>query len=176
MWVVSFTPRPLYSMGKSHWYPQDRRLGGPQSRSERGVEEKHSQPSPGIEHRSSDRPTGIAPSLYRLSYPGSYLRGCIQKFTDWPPGAITANDTALCHYVQLYRCFVSQSSEFCRYNPLCCFSTSVFVVVYFVIDSVRKFLDTPSETRKECFWGTRVPNNHISTHLCLFSYLTEQHQ
>jgi len=31
------------------------------------------------------------------------------------------------------------------HNPLCCFSTSVCVVsVYFVIDSVRKLLDTPS--------------------------------
>jgi len=28
-------------------------------------------------------------------------RGCIQKFPDWPPGARTANDTALCYYVQL---------------------------------------------------------------------------
>jgi len=28
--------------------------------------------------------------------------------------------------VQLYRYFVSQSSEFCRHNPLCCFSTSVY--------------------------------------------------
>jgi hypothetical protein len=27
--------------------------------------------------------------------------------------------------VQLYRYFVSQSSEFCHHNPLCCFSTSV---------------------------------------------------
>jgi hypothetical protein len=26
--------------------------------------------------------------------------------------------------VQLYRYFVSQSSEFCRHNPLCCFTTS----------------------------------------------------
>jgi len=26
----------------------------------------------------------------------------------------------------LYRYFVSQSSEFCRHNPLCCFSTSVY--------------------------------------------------
>jgi len=29
--------------------------------------------------------------------------------------------------VQLYRYFVSQSSEFCRHNPLCCFSTSVYL-------------------------------------------------
>jgi hypothetical protein len=44
--------------------------------------------------------------------------------------------------VQLYRYFLSQSSEFCRHNPLCCFSTSVYC--YFVIDSVRKLLDTHS--------------------------------
>jgi hypothetical protein len=25
------------------------------------------------------------------------IRGCIQKFPDWPPGARTANGTALCH-------------------------------------------------------------------------------
>jgi len=28
------------------------------------------------------------------------------------------------HQVQLYRYFVSHSSEFCRHNPLCYFSTS----------------------------------------------------
>jgi hypothetical protein len=33
-WVVSFTPRPLYTQGKSPWYLLDRRLGGPQSRSD----------------------------------------------------------------------------------------------------------------------------------------------
>jgi hypothetical protein len=48
-WVVSFTPRPLYPQGKSPWYPLDRRLGGPQSRSGHGGEEKNSQPPPGIE-------------------------------------------------------------------------------------------------------------------------------
>jgi hypothetical protein len=52
--------------------------------------------------------------------------GCIQKFPDWPPGTRTANGTALCHQVQLYCYFVSQSIEFCRHNPLCCFSTSVY--------------------------------------------------
>jgi hypothetical protein len=30
-WVVSFTPRPLYSQRNSPWYPLNRRLGGPQS-------------------------------------------------------------------------------------------------------------------------------------------------
>jgi hypothetical protein len=54
------------------------------------------------------------------------VRVCIQKFPDWPPGARTASGTALCHEVQLYRYFVSQSSEFCCHNPLCCFWTSVY--------------------------------------------------
>jgi hypothetical protein len=46
------------------------------------------------------------------------IRRCIQKFPDRPPGATTANGTALRHWVQLYRYFVSQYSEFCRHNPL----------------------------------------------------------
>jgi hypothetical protein len=41
--------RPLYPQGKSPWYPLDRRLGGLQSSSGRGDEEKNSQPLPGIE-------------------------------------------------------------------------------------------------------------------------------
>jgi hypothetical protein len=48
-WVVSVTPRPLYPQGKSPWCPLDRRLGGHQSRSGHGGEEKNSQPQPGIE-------------------------------------------------------------------------------------------------------------------------------
>jgi hypothetical protein len=40
---------PLYPQGKSPWYPLDRRLGGPQSRSGHGGEEENSQPPPGIE-------------------------------------------------------------------------------------------------------------------------------
>jgi hypothetical protein len=57
--------------------------------------------------------------------------GCNQKFPDWPLGARTANGTALWHYVQLYRYFVSQSSEFCHHNSLCCFSTSVYCYYLF---------------------------------------------
>jgi hypothetical protein len=55
-----------------------------------------------------------------------YVRERIQKFPDWPPGARTANGTVLCHWVQLYRYFVSQSNKFCCHNPLCCFSTSIY--------------------------------------------------
>jgi hypothetical protein len=47
--VVSFTPRSLYPQGKSPCYPLDRRLGGPQSRSERGGDEKNSQSLLGLE-------------------------------------------------------------------------------------------------------------------------------
>jgi hypothetical protein len=48
-WVVSFTTQPLYLQGKSPWYPFDRRLGGPQSRSGRGGEEESSKPLPELE-------------------------------------------------------------------------------------------------------------------------------
>jgi hypothetical protein len=47
-WSVSH-PLPLYSQIKRPWYPLDRRLGGPQSRSERKGEERNSQPLPGLE-------------------------------------------------------------------------------------------------------------------------------
>jgi hypothetical protein len=50
----------------------------------------------------------------------------IQKFSDWLPGAKTTNGRSLCNYVQLYCYFVSQSSEFYRHNPLCCFSTCIY--------------------------------------------------
>jgi hypothetical protein len=50
--------------------------------------------------------------------------------------------------VRWYRYFVSQSSEFCRYNTLCCFSTSVYCCCLFRIDSVRKLSDTPSHILK----------------------------
>jgi hypothetical protein len=62
-------------------------------------------------------------SNYNLS---KKVRGCIQKFPNWPPGARIANGADLCHKVQLYRYFVIQSSEICRHNTLCCFSTSVY--------------------------------------------------
>jgi hypothetical protein len=64
-WVVRFTPRPLYSRGNSPWYPLDKKLIGPQSRSGRCGVENISCPclelNPG--------PPATSPSLYRLSYP-----------------------------------------------------------------------------------------------------------
>jgi hypothetical protein len=46
---ISFTSCP-FSPGKERRYPWYRRQGGPQSRAERGKEEKNLLPLPGIEH------------------------------------------------------------------------------------------------------------------------------
>jgi hypothetical protein len=67
-WVVSFTPRPLYSRGKSPRYPLDRKLGGPQSRSGRRGEEKI------------------------LALPGHELRLVASRYTDW---AIPAPESSM---------------------------------------------------------------------------------
>jgi len=81
------------------------------------------------------------------------VQGCIQKFPDWPPGTRTV--TALCHWIQLYRYLVSESSKFCHHNPLCCYSTSnttaiCFSAVHFVLPTVS-VLYWKNSTR---FYGT----------------------
>jgi hypothetical protein len=58
-----------WPQGNSPWYPLDRRLGGPQSRSGRRAEEEDSQP-----HRESNPRTPI-------------VQPVAQRYTDW---AITA--------------------------------------------------------------------------------------
>jgi hypothetical protein len=75
--VVCVTPRPLYSQGKSPWYPSYRRMGGPQSRSERGGEGKNSQPLPGLEPRI------VQPIAHRYTSYERYvsIRNCSQGFT-----------------------------------------------------------------------------------------------
>jgi hypothetical protein len=57
------------------------------------------------------------------------IRGCIQKFPGGPPGARAAKVRAVCHWVQLQRDVVSQSDEFYRHNPLCCFSTCLLLFI-----------------------------------------------
>jgi hypothetical protein len=65
--VVRFTPQPLYYRGKNTRYPLERRLVGPQSRSERCGEYKNSQPPPVIEPRSfSPKPVAVPTELPRL--------------------------------------------------------------------------------------------------------------
>jgi len=84
----------------------------------------------------------LCSSFWSLTLQGIQTR-VYKKFQDWPPEARTASGTALYQQVQYYRCFVSQSSEFYRHNPLCCFSTSVlYFCCFFRNDSVRKLLDT----------------------------------
>jgi hypothetical protein len=69
-WVFTFMPRPLYSQGKSPWYPLERRLDGPQSRSGHGGEEKNYQPLPGLE--PSDHPARSS-ALYHWATPAPML-------------------------------------------------------------------------------------------------------
>jgi hypothetical protein len=75
--VVSFTARPLYSQGKSAWYPLDRRLGGPQSRAGLGGEEKNSQLLPGIVPQNPDllarRGLNLASFLIKGNLPHTIL-------------------------------------------------------------------------------------------------------
>jgi hypothetical protein len=56
---------PTLPQGKSPWFPLDRKMGGPQSRSGRGGEEKNTQPSSGIKLWNPDRPA------------------VAQRYTDW---------------------------------------------------------------------------------------------
>jgi hypothetical protein len=74
----------LYPQGKSPWYPLDRRLGGPQSRSARSGEEKNSQP-----RRESNPRTPI-------------VQPVAQRYTDW---AITALFGLSCSVVIGYQRF-----------------------------------------------------------------------
>jgi hypothetical protein len=41
--------------------------------------------------------TKVSPAIYKKCYQLLGVRGCIQKFPDWPPGVKTENGTALCH-------------------------------------------------------------------------------
>jgi hypothetical protein len=60
--------------GRRPWYPLDRRLGGPQSRSEHGGEEKNSQP-----RRESNPRTPIVQPI-------------AQRYTDWAITALNKNE------------------------------------------------------------------------------------
>jgi hypothetical protein len=43
------------------------------------------------------RPGACFKALLGVGWLVGWLRGCIQKFVDWPPETRTANGTALCH-------------------------------------------------------------------------------
>jgi hypothetical protein len=66
-WMIGFSRRPCYHLGNSSRYPLDRMLGGPQSQSGRCGERKNVLSLQGIESQP------YSPSLYRLSYPNSWI-------------------------------------------------------------------------------------------------------
>jgi hypothetical protein len=76
--VVNFTPRLLYSQGNSPWYPLDRMLGGPHSRSGRGGEEKNSQ------HLSVLEPPIIQYVAQRYTTELSRLTVQHNQYIKWP--------------------------------------------------------------------------------------------
>jgi len=59
-WVAIFTPWSLYSWNKSPWDPLDRSLGGPQSQSGHGGEEKESHRCPSKELNPVIQPIALA--------------------------------------------------------------------------------------------------------------------
>jgi hypothetical protein len=89
------------------------------------------------------------------------IRGCIQKFPDWPPGARTGNGIALSTRCS---CIVTLCVSLVSFASitLCATSQLVFTVaaIYFVIDSVRALLDTPS-------YGLHCTSILFKTFLCV---------
>jgi hypothetical protein len=61
--------------------------------------------------------------------------------------------------MQLSRYFVSQYSKFCRHNPLCCFSTSVYFCKH--IFRYRLSPETFGYTLV-CYWGYQIKANGVS--------------
>jgi hypothetical protein len=106
--------------GKEFLVPWDRSLGGLQSRSGRGGEEKNSQTPPEIEPWNPDRPAR-SPALYRLSYHGSQQQ--------WTQRFMAAKLTRLTHKIAIQLHLVAESCTICS-------SCSR--------RPVRKLLDTPS--------------------------------
>jgi hypothetical protein len=72
-------------------------------------------------------------------------QGCIKKFPDWPPGARTANVQPS---ATTYSCITILWFSLVSFAAVTLYVASqpefIVISVYFVIDSVRKLLDTPS--------------------------------
>jgi hypothetical protein len=76
-WVVSFTPRPLYPRGMRHRYPLDRGLGGSQTQSWHGSEEKKNS-CPYQESKTGRSARSLVTILTELSRPRSKM--CISLY------------------------------------------------------------------------------------------------
>jgi len=72
--VVSVTPRPPYPQGKRPLYPLDRRLGGPQSQSGCGGEEKNYWPAGAIYIGSI---IGSLGGVYIRTKSKRFIGGCV---------------------------------------------------------------------------------------------------
>jgi hypothetical protein len=109
-------PRPLYPQWKSPSFPLDRRLGGLQTRSESGGEEKNSQSPLGIEPPiiqlvTQRYTTGLfrlyeeALGEYKLSFtlrplfPGQMGKGIIRICQDWNPGCPIRGHSLSCRVI-----------------------------------------------------------------------------
>jgi hypothetical protein len=79
---------------------------------------------------------------------------------------------AFCHYVQLYRYFMSQSNEFCRHNPLCCFSTSVCCCYVF---RYRLGPETFGYTLVECLHDLTLKHTNKFTFIFNNKYIFNSH-
>jgi hypothetical protein len=110
--VVSFMPRPLYPHGKSPWCPLDRRLGGLQSRSGRGGEEKNSRPL-----RDSN-PQTSSPQLSAISL--SYPRILLGKLTCVNPNFTFVSCVTFCLLIQqrMVSCYMTTRCHTIQDNDL----------------------------------------------------------
>jgi hypothetical protein len=105
--MISFTLLPLYLRVKSPWYPLDRRLGGTQSRSGRGGEDRKKVPAPA--RNQTQVVQSISQSLYWLSYRGLLRNILIQVLWSGRTREVhsvssqflTNNPTAAVHLISL---------------------------------------------------------------------------
>jgi hypothetical protein len=88
----------------------------------------------------------IVPKLFinNVIFISSGIRRCIQKFPDWPPGA----RTEMVHLsAPRFCCIAILWVSLVSFATLTLYVASqrvfIFVSIYFLIDSVRKLLDTP---------------------------------
>jgi hypothetical protein len=97
----------------------------------------------------------------------AFVRGSIRKIPDWP-----LEQELQMVQLSATRCyFVSHSSEFCRPNPLCCFSSNYYYYYYyyyyyFVMTQSGKFWIHPLILIREVFKNFFVLNNVLMCILC----------
>jgi hypothetical protein len=102
-WVGSLTTPPLYPLGNSQQYPLDRSLGGPQSRSGRGGEEKeslaclcresnHGRPDPSLVTVVTE-----LPCLHLIYFKRNYFKKCRVHRQMFQMNVVISNKCNFCH-------------------------------------------------------------------------------